>query len=661
MARDVLTIDKESQLLMVRYMEAAFLLRDEGWQLRNRLEEADRAYMREFDFTDEQKKAKLANRLGDKTKLQNMQVPMVMESVETTAGFLTNVFLTDYPMFKFVADPDKQDIALQWNTLIGEDQTYFGWAGEFNIAFRNGAKYNFAPIEVEWCKRMRYKPTNGTGTSGVKLEQVTWEGNRVRALDPYNLIYDPRVPIHKCHEDGEFLGYAEMMNRIQLKRFIASLGEDRLKNDKAAFEANSWAGGNGIQYYIPQINTDVLVKNQNWMSGQFDWTRWAVGGAVQHIKYQETYIVVTLYARIMPFEFGIKAPRDQTPDIWKFIAVNGVLIWAQPMINAHDLLPIIIAQPKVDNLSHQTKSQAENQMPFQDMVSALWNAKLQSSRRRVTDRMLYNPLLVDPDHINSPNPSAKIPIRPTAYGRKLEEAIYQIPFHDENSQYFIQEANGVAQWGMRVDGRNNVTMGQFQKGNKLNDEYHDTMQNAGIQDRTQALMWEAFAMKDVKVILKSNYLQMASAGDRYNRIEEKTVAIDPIALRKVQAEFEVGDGLLPTQRLARTDVIQNFMQWIQNDQALRSQYDIGPLASYIMKVQGVDKLGKFEKSPEQRQFEAQLASWQGLASEVIKKVGTNIGENKVLLPEDIAKIIGPMPQPPKVNSQQGKPGGNPQT
>jgi len=49
-------------------------------------------------------------------------------------------------------------------------------------------------------------------------------------------------------------------------------------------------------------------------------------------------------------------------------------------------------------------------------------------RRRVTDRMLYNPLLVDPDHINSPNPSAKIPIRPTAYGRKLEEAIYKIPF-----------------------------------------------------------------------------------------------------------------------------------------------------------------------------------------------------------------------------------------
>jgi hypothetical protein len=65
---------------------------------------------------------------------------------------------------------------------------------------------------------------------------------------------------------------------------------------------------------------------------------------------------------------------------------------------------------------------------------------------------------------------------------------------------------------MRVDGRNNVSMGQFQKGNKLNDEYHDTMANAGLQDRTQALMWENFAMIPIKTMMKSNYLQMTPKG-----------------------------------------------------------------------------------------------------------------------------------------------------
>jgi hypothetical protein len=315
------------------------------------------------------------------------------------------------------------------------------------------------------------------------------------------------------------------------------------------------------------------------------------------------------------------------------------------MVNAHDILPIIIAQPKVDHLSHQTKSQAENQIPFQDMVGALYNARLAGARRRISDRMLYNPLLVDPDHINSPNPAAKIPIRPTAYGRKLEEAVHVLPYEDRESGMFLQDAQMVAQWGMRASGRNNTTMGQYQKGNKLNDEFHETMANAGMQDRTQALMWEAFAMTDVKTIIRSNYLQFTPAGERYNRDEQKTIKIDPIELRKAAAEFEVGDGLLPTQRLARTDVIQNAMQWLQGDPSVRSGYEVPDLFSYLMKVQGVDKLDAFKKNPNQMNYEKALGSWTEAFKEIAKKVGDSLGNGVFLTIEDVKKLVGPMPDP----------------
>lgn len=646
-ANDVLVVNRDSQDKMLKFVDACYQVRDEGWQLRERLLEVDRAYMREADFSAEQRKAQLANKAGDKTKLQNMQVPMVMEDAESTVGFLTNVFLTDYPIFKFISDPDKQDIALMWNTLAGEDQIYFGWSGQFNIAFRSGAKYNFSPIEVDWCKRRRYKPVNGSGKSGVTLEQVVWEGNKLEALDPYNLIYDPRVPINKVHTDGEFVGYIKQMSRISLKMFLADLGEDRLKNDVAAFTAGDW----GIQYYVPQINPNVTLKNANWQQGSFDWTKWAFGSAQNHIAYKNMYTVVVLYARLMPFEFGIKAPRDQTPDIWKLVAVNGVMVYAQPMPNAHDILPIIIAQPKVDidSLSHQIKSQAENQIPFQDMTTALWNARLASARRRATDRMLYNPLLVDPDHINSPNPAAKIPIRPTAYGRKLEEAVYVLPFEDRESSMYLQDAEGVARWGLRVSGRNNTSIGQYQKGNKLNDEFHETMANAGQQDRTHALMWEVSAMTPIKTIIKSNYLQFTPDGTkRYNRTEEKMVNIDIVEIRKAEAEFEVGDGLLPVQKLARTDVMQNAMSWLQQDPRLGAGYDLPPMFSYMMKVQGVDKLSKFEKTMEQRQFEQALAAWQNTTTELAKLIGKPKDPNGVVWTlEDIKALAGPMPQPPQ--------------
>lgn len=651
---DVLTVTSESQDLLLKYMQACYTVRDEGWQLRNRLEDVDRSYMREKDFTEEQRKAEAANRNGDPTKLQNPTIPIVMESVENTVGFLTNVFLTDYPMFKFVTNPQAQPLALQWNTLVGEDQIYFKWAGQFNIAFRNGAKYNFAPIEVDWCRYKKYKPTNSAQGKGVALEQVVYEGNKIKAIDPYNLIYDPRVPIHEVHTRGEFIGYIEQMSRVEAKSFLFSLGDDRLKNDKKAFEGGDW----GVIYYIPQINPRVILRNRNWNDGAFDWTKWAFGGAQSHINYKNMNTVVTLYAKIMPYEFKIHAPKDQTPDIWKLVAMNGVLVWAQPMPNAHDILPIIIAQPKVDNLSHQTKSQAENQVPFQDIVTSLTNARMSAARRRINDRMLYNPLLVDPDHINSPNAAAKIPIRPTAYGRKLEEAIYPIPFEDRESGQYIQDAGLMQGWSQRMDGRNNTSMGQYQKGNKLNDEFHETMANAGIQDRTQALMWESFAMTDIKTILKDNYLQFTPQGEKYNRTEEKMIKIDPVELRKTAAEFEVGDGLLPVQRLARTDVMQGFFEWIRQDPALRGQYNLAPLATYMMQVQGVDKLEAFEKSPEQIQFEQQLQTWQSTAIEYSKLIGKpKDASGAVFTPEDIAKVIGPMPQPPQPKQASAKPQG----
>lgn len=636
---DILRIDSSAQEHLADYIKNCALVRDEGWQLRGRLEDIDRAYMREKDFTEEQRKAQKANKAGDPTKLQNMQVPMIMESVENSVSFLTNVFLLDYPMYKFVTDPEYEDIALMWNTLVGEDQIHYGWAAQFNIAFRNGAKYNFAPIECDWDTQILHKPMNGSGKRGVTIEQLLWEGNCIYAPDPYNTIYDPRVPIHRCHIEGEFGGYIRHMTRIQLKMYLASLGESRLKNDVKAFEAPSW----DVSYYTPYINPSAILRDKNWYDGAFNWVNWVTDNARDHIEYQNMYTVVKLYARIMPSEFGIRAPRDQTPDVWKLICVNGVMVYAAPIPNAHNYLPLVIVQPLVDNLDHQTKSQAENQMPFQDMVSALWNATLQSARRVVTDRMLYNPLLVDPDHINSPNPSAKIPLRPTAYGRKLEEAIYQIPFHNENVQFWMQGANGVAEWGMRANGQNKVSVGQFQKGNKLQSEFDTTMANANSRERTQAIMWEATGMQPIKEMIKNNILQFAPNGKKYNRTEGKMITVDPSKMREIAAEFEVGDGLLPIQRLVSTEQMQAGMQTIASVPGIATGYDLPPLFSYLMKVSGVDKLGKFEKSVEQRQYELALGAWQNAATNYAKSEKT---------PEEIAKILGPMPQPP----QPTKPG-----
>lgn len=650
----VLRITPASQERFVEYVRLAYLMQEDIHNQRARFEEADREYARKNDRTEETQKASNANRAGDPTKLQNVIVPVVQESVDIGTAFLAEVFLSDYPMFKFGAKPEAMDLALQWNTLVGEDQLHYGWASEFATAFLNGEKYNFAPIECDWCKEVIYKPTNGATNKGVVLEQEIWQGNKIRSIDPYNLIYDRRVDICRAHIDGEFIGYVERMTRIQFKKFVHSLGEDRLKNDVKAFEAANWV----VEHYVPDINFRYAGSKKG-DEGSFDWSAWVTNNQQNRIKYRNQYTVIKLYARIMPAEFGIQAPNDQTPEVWKIIVANGVVVYAQPLVNAHDYLPIIIVQPKRTNLDFQTESNAENQQPFQQMISALWNAKLQTSRRITTDRMIYNPLLIEPDHINSPNPSAKIPIKPTGYGRKLEEAVYQIPFHAENGQYWLQDAQGLSEWSLRAQGHNRVSNGQFQKGNKLQSEFQTVMANAGAQDRVKAISWETNGMFPIKVILKSNYLQFTPEGKRYNRKEDTVVDIDPVKLREEAAEFQIGDGLLPIEKLLSTDKLTQGLQYLSQDQQMAAEYNKGDMFVYLMKLAGVDKLDAFRKPPEQLNYDVAINSWNAQAARLMDLFIKNPDADPKVIAEAISSALGPMPKPPQSPQEQQQAQQNP--
>jgi hypothetical protein len=149
---------------------------------------------------------------------------------------------------------------------------------------------------------------------------------------------------------------------------------------------------------------------------------------------------LVLYARIIPSDFDLYVPQDNTPQVWKFIIINNqVLLYAERCTNAHDFLPIVFGQPLEDGLDFQTKSFAQNVLPFQDLASAAMNASIASKRKLVMDRMFYDPSRIREADINSDNPSAKIPVRPAAYGKPISEAVYPVPYRDELSASVVQK------------------------------------------------------------------------------------------------------------------------------------------------------------------------------------------------------------------------------
>lgn len=619
-ANTPMLLSKDSEAGFINFHHQALELSSKLWNLREQFKRSDKAYMRELDGTTEQARAVISNAYGDPTKFQNITVPIVLPQVEGAVVYQSSVFLTGHPIIAAVASPEYQDDAASMNTIIEDEQIKGGWIAELMMHFRNGFKYNLAALEVTWCQKVTATLDTDLNFSSkqAKPKEVIWEGNVLKNLDMYNAFWDTRVAPVDVPTKGEFAGYTEKMSRVALKGFINSL--PTTTNVKEAFESS--VGGIGNTYETPILNPKAFI-NDDTGTGTMNWMAWvSAAKAETTIEYKDTYEVSTLYVRIIPADFKLKVPSVNTPQIWKLIIVNhNVIVYAERQTNAHGLIPILFSQPQADGLGYQTKSLAENVLPMQSVTSAMWNSVIAARRRAISDRAIYDPSMIDKKYVDSDAPNAKIPTRPSAYGKPVQNAYYSIPFKDDQSGILMQESQSVIQMANMVSGQNQVRQGQFVKGNKTQSEFDTVMGNANGRDQTTSLLLEAQLFTPLKEIIKLNILQYQGGTSLYNRDADKVIEIDPVKLRKAVLSFKMSDGLLPVDKLVNADTLRQVMQVLTTSPMLGAEYNIGPFFSYLMKTQGAD-VKAFEKSAEQKAYEQAVGSWQQAVVEAIKQGAT---------------------------------------
>jgi hypothetical protein len=618
-------LTKTAQAGLLEFQKQCYTMLNTQWNIREQMRQVDLAYIREKDQTSIQQKSKLANRYGDANKFQNITIPVVLPAIESAVVYQASVFLSGNPIFGCVANAQYEDAAMAMEALMENHSTRGGWIRHLQMFFRDGFKYNLSALEVQWkdevTAALDSDPQFDGGKQG-KPKEIIWSGNSIRRLDPYNTIFDTRVPLTEIPDKGEFAGFTELMSRTQLKMFIATLPNKMVDNITAAFE--SGLGGNTVNtssvasYYIPPINQDALV-NLNIRAGT-DWMAWASASQSQSkIQYKNVYEVTTLYARIIPSDFAMRVPAPNTPQVWKFVYINHqILVYAERQTNAHGKLPILFGQPLEDGLSYQTKSLAQNVQPIQELSSAMMNSVIAARRRAISDRGLYDPSRVGEAQINSDNPSAKIPVRPAAYGKPLSEAYFPIPFRDDQSATIMQEMGAVVKLAELISGQNPARQGQFVKGNKTQTEYSDVMNNSNGRDQNTAILLEAQVFTPLKEMLKLNILQYQGPDSLYYKEEGKQVKVDPIALRKATIDFKITDGLSPASKLISADSFQTALQVIGSSPQIGAGYNIGPMFSYMMKTQGA-QIADFEKSKEQVAYEQASNQWMQMAQLALSK------------------------------------------
>lgn len=650
-------LSKKSQESLLEFHNMTLRAVDAQYSLRDQFRNIDLAYIREKDLTQEQVRAKMANRAGNSDRLQNITIPVIKPQVDSAVDYQTAVFLTDYPIFGVVADPAYIKEAMQFQAVIEENSIRSAWHRELLLFLNRSFRYNIAALECSWDRiataAIETDVTYKGGKEG-KPKQIIWQGNRLKAWDMYNTYWDTRCLPFDIPSQGEFCGHTEVMSKTALKSFINSLETKLIKNVIPALESQCALGGSGtnFSYYIPELNPDALVSASSrtgvdWMS-YVGLTSAQKSGA--NINYKGLYEVTTEYVRIMPADHEIRAPAPNTPQVWKLIWVNHqVLIYAERQTNAHEKIPVLFAQPAEDGLGYQSKSLAKDAEPFQDVASALMNSIIASRRRAATDRVLYDPSRILEAHINNPNPAAKIPVRPSAYGKPVGEAVYPFPFRDDQAGLAMQEIQAIVQFGNVLNGQNAARQGQFVKGNKTDGQWESTMTNATSKDQRTALLFEAQVFTPLKEIIKLNILQYQSAGTVYSPSQGKEVKVDPVALRQATLQFKITDGLTPKEKVISGEALKVGMQVIGSSPALAQGYNVAQLFSYIMKTENVN-LTPFEKSQPQMAYEQAVSNWSQLAQLAIQK-GTAFNT-----PQPTPKDFGYDPNAADPSMQAASPG-----
>lgn len=617
-----LPISSDAQQNVVNYLTAALTLYGGSFNIRAQLEARDRAYYREEDRSSEQRKAQAANLSGDPSKIQNITVPVVMPQVETALGQYSEIFLTGYPIFGVVAPPEQADAIEAMEAVIADNSIRGLWVSELMKTLRNGLKYDLGAIEVVWEKKKTFNietPELASMQRG-KVSEAVYEGNFMYDRTPYNLILDVRVAPDRNHIDGEYAGYTEMLSRIVVKKRMEDLDVFGTMNFKAAWEsgtptsttANSPTGN----FYVPSINPNALLPTVDRL--EFSWINWAgLTGrdGTDAVKYRDSYEWTVLYCRIIPMDFGMSVPGRSEIQIWKFIIINRqVVIFAERQTNAHNYLPIVVCKPSNDGMGYQSKSFAENATPVQQISSSLVNSGLASQRKKVYDRIFYDPTKVRKQDIDNISPVARIPVKNSAMGKSLSDAVYAVPYRDDGAMDTFAMSQQVVAMGDVINGINRVSQGQFQKGNKTRTEFETTMGNSNVRQRMGAMALELTFFAPIKEIIKANILQyqppvtiVSSPPDA----EQKTVKVDPAALRKAMISFKLSDGLLPSSKLMDTSTMQVLWNAAGVMPEIRAEYDLMGMLAYQMKLQGGGWMSQFKLTPEQQQ--QQIAQIQAAA------------------------------------------------
>lgn len=542
--------------------------------------------------------------------------PIVVSQVDTLHAYLCDTYLSGYPIFPVASTYNDRAQAEVIEAVIDDHATVDRYARQIKLALLDAVKYNFTAIETAWSpvysSEVSFDATAVAEDATRKTKRDYQHINRLKRINTRNAFWDTVVLPCDIAANGEFFGFSERLTRIELIRYMQYLHNEGLTNQSlkknalnSSYQQMMWNEDPIINSYLQE---ESGPKGVNW-SDFWDDTE----GLKRNVRLprngENLYIKTKIYCRIVPSEFSLAVPYRENVQIWCLEFVNGdQLISARPFSSPNDEFPVAVGQAIEDGIGLQTQSPAEKNIALQEMVSFLMRARISGTRRTLGDRAIYDPEVIHPDDINNPSATSKIPARAVGLlNRDIRSAYYQIPFENNSTLGAVQDAMMLTQYSKELDGTNNATNGQFQKGNKSVQEFSTVMSNAENRMRLLALTLELSLFMPIKASIKYNLLSYGQDTAVTSPKTGKKFQISMQQIIEAGFAFEIADGYTPKSKLAATEVLTAGLNTISTNQILAQQLGpmLAPMFIHLMTLAGLKGIDEYMPQ-QQSQQQAQL-------------------------------------------------------
>ena len=537
--------------------------------LQLRLRNIDKDVHSYVKLSDEDAQRMRDNRSGKGgQKPVDVNLPLTQSKLDEMITFLLEIFWPNDGMHTAYASAAQQPIAQAFAATLNVAAARREHYRKLAMFFLDCMKYNIGASIVEWVQEKGLKLGNDA-MKKVKVtpDKITFEGNDLIPVDMYNFFWDPSVHPVQIPTKGEYFATVNLHTRFDIRRMAAA---GKLFGIERFINSDSGQVGTATTYYQEH---PVLRYDYNSYSGSQDWLKFATGGMYGTIG--TGVELINMYAWLNPSEFGLSTANEL--QIWRLkVANHSYICETEQMTNAHQMLPVVIGMPYEDQLVLQNKSAAEMLIDFQRFASFLMNIHQESVRKSLWGITVYDPTIVDLKQ-QGESTSARIPINPAGYGKKIED--------------FIKVINDTP--------KTENTMDDIKKITDMMEEILPTNILKQVTDLDRATTYQAAATVqganrrslklaktlDDQAIKKMRYIQMYNVMQFQQEVnvilpDGTQQNLNPSQFRDLDIDLMIGEGVQGIDKLMTIHLLHDVINAILQSQQAAEEIDIVALLNY---------------------------------------------------------------------------------